>query len=75
MSADAADIVMPSYLGGARAIQSALVDAQLNVDDIDYINAHGTGTLANDSTETRAIHRTQRSIAFQPIPMRRGATS
>ena len=56
MSADAGDIVMPSDAGAARAISSALRDAQLNPDDIDYINAHGTATPANDPTETRAIH-------------------
>jgi nodulation protein E len=56
MSADAGDIVMPSDVGAARAITAALRDAQLNADDIDYINAHGTATLANDPTETRAIH-------------------
>ena len=57
MSADAGDIVMPSDVGGARAITAALQDAQLNVSDVDYINAHGTATAANDPTETRAIHR------------------
>lgn len=56
MSADAGDIVMPSADGAARAIRAALADAQLNADDIDYINAHGTATQANDATETRAIH-------------------
>lgn len=57
MSADAGDIVMPSDLGAARAIQAALADAQLNANDIDHINAHGTGTPANDPTETHAIHQ------------------
>ncbi|MGH8184592.1 MAG: beta-ketoacyl-[acyl-carrier-protein] synthase family protein [Rhodanobacteraceae bacterium] len=56
MSADAGDIVMPSDVGAARAINAALRDAQLNPGDIDYINAHGTATPANDPTETRAIH-------------------
>ncbi len=57
MSADAGDIVLPSDLGAARAMDAALKDAALNPADIDYINAHGTGTPANDPTETRAIHR------------------
>jgi nodulation protein E len=57
MSADAGDIVMPSEAGGARAISDALRDAQLNIDDIGYINAHGTATPANDPTETKAIRR------------------
>jgi nodulation protein E len=56
MSADAGDIVMPSDLGAARAIRAALSDAGINAGDVDYINAHGTGTPANDPTETRAIH-------------------
>lgn len=56
MSADAGDIVMPSDMGAARAITAALRDAQLDPGDIDYINAHGTATPANDPTETRAIH-------------------
>jgi nodulation protein E len=55
MSADAADIVMPSDVGAARAITATLRDAQLSAQDIDYINAHGTATPANDPTETRAI--------------------
>ena len=57
MSADAGDIVFPSETGAASAIQRALDHAQLAADAIDYINAHGTGTPANDTTETRAIRR------------------
>ncbi|HEY6984640.1 MAG TPA: beta-ketoacyl-[acyl-carrier-protein] synthase family protein [Rhodanobacteraceae bacterium] len=58
MSADAGDIVFPSEAGAALAMQRALTDAQLAPDDFDYINAHGTGTPANDPTESRAIRRT-----------------
>jgi len=57
MSADAGDIVFPSETGAASAIRRALDDARLAADAIDYINAHGTGTPANDTTETRAIRR------------------
>lgn len=55
MSADAADIVMPDASGAARAMLAALVQARLAPQDVDYINAHGTGTVANDATETKAI--------------------
>ncbi len=57
MSADASDIVAPSADGAARAIGMALREAALNPEDVGYINAHGTGTPANDPTETRAIRQ------------------
>ena len=55
MSADAGHITQPSAGGAARAMRAALRDAALEPDAIAYINAHGTATLANDSTETAAI--------------------
>jgi nodulation protein E len=55
MSSDAADIVMPSKQGASRAIAGALEDAGLNREDVGYINAHGTGTAANDKTECSAV--------------------
>ncbi len=45
----------PGGTGGAAAINLALEDACLEIDKIDYINAHGTSTSANDSNETSAI--------------------
>ncbi|WP_119462464.1 beta-ketoacyl-[acyl-carrier-protein] synthase family protein [Rhodospirillaceae bacterium SYSU D60014] len=57
MSADAGDLVQPSAAGAARAIVGALKDAELPTDRIDYVNAHGTGTVANDATETQALLR------------------
>jgi nodulation protein E len=57
MSADAADITAPDADGAARAMNAALKDAKAVPADIDYINAHGTGTTANDRTETIAIRK------------------
>lgn len=55
MSSDAADIVMPSKQGAARAMAGALADARVHGDQVGYINAHGTGTAANDKTECAAV--------------------
>ncbi|MGI3171453.1 beta-ketoacyl-[acyl-carrier-protein] synthase family protein [Pseudooceanicola sp. C21-150M6] len=55
MSSDASDIVMPSKQGAARAITGAMKDAGINPDEVGYINAHGTGTAANDKTECAAV--------------------
>ena len=57
LTADAGDIVFPSEEGAAGALAMALQDGGLAPEDVDYINAHGTGTTANDVTETRAIRR------------------
>lgn len=55
MSSDASDIVMPSKQGAARAIRGAVQDARVPFEKIGYINAHGTGTAANDKTECSAV--------------------
>lgn len=55
MTSDASDIVMPSKSGAARAMAGALSDAGINPDEVGYINAHGTGTAANDKTECAAV--------------------
>lgn len=55
MTSDAADIVMPSKQGAARAIRGALKDARVDPTRVSYINAHGTGTAANDKTECAAV--------------------
>jgi nodulation protein E len=56
MSADAADLTAPDLGGMVRAMQAAFDDAKLAPADIQYVNAHGTGTAANDETETKALH-------------------
>jgi len=55
MTSDAADIVMPSKNGAARAMRGALADARIDLESVGYINAHGTGTAANDKTECAAV--------------------
>jgi nodulation protein E len=55
MTSDAADIVMPSKQGAARAIAGALRDGQIAPEAVGYINAHGTGTAANDKSECAAV--------------------
>jgi nodulation protein E len=55
MSSDASHITQPLAEGAARAIRGALKDAGIALEDIGYINAHGTGTEANDKMECAAI--------------------
>ena len=55
MTSDASDIVTPNRQGAVRAMRGALRDAGLPPEAIGYINAHGTGTTANDRTECAAV--------------------
>lgn len=55
-TSDAGHITDPSADGATRAMRIALSDARLAPRNVGYINAHGTGTRANDATETSAIH-------------------
>ncbi len=55
LSSDASHITQPSIDGPARAVKMALAEARVNPEEVDYINAHGTGTRINDVTETRVI--------------------
>ena len=55
MSADAYHITQPKPEGAAQAMKAALEDGELRAEMVGYINAHGTGTQANDSSETSAI--------------------
>jgi nodulation protein E len=57
MSSDAYHITQPSVEGPVKAMQWALTDAGLTPEAVDYINAHGTGTTANDATESAAIRK------------------
>jgi nodulation protein E len=65
MSSDAGHLTAPSADGAARAMTAALRDAVMESADVGYINAHGTGTPANDATETRAI----RTVFAAPPPV------
>lgn len=56
-TSDAGDIVLPAVAGAAGAIAACLKDAGLAPSEVDYVNAHGTGTSANDATETKALHQ------------------
>ena len=58
----------PGGVGGAAAMRLALEDGGLSADSIDYVNAHGTSTPANDSNETAAIKSALGSRAHQ-IPV------
>ena len=55
MSADAHDITAPSADGAARAMHAALHDAGAAAHEVDYVNAHGTGTRLNDRCEAQAL--------------------
>ncbi|MFM1811324.1 MAG: 3-oxoacyl-[acyl-carrier-protein] synthase [Cyanobacteriota bacterium] len=70
MTCDAHHITAPSPggVGGAEAIRLALADGRLTPEDVDYINAHGTSTPANDSNETSAIKSALGERAYQ-IPV------
>jgi nodulation protein E len=57
MSSDARDLTTPDVSGAARAVAGAVKDAELNPDQVDYINAHGTGTRINDLTETAVVKK------------------
>lgn len=70
MSGDAYHITSPdeNAEGASSTIRNALKDAQLTIDQIDYINAHGTSTKMNDLNETRAIKRVFEQQAYK-IPV------
>lgn len=55
MTADGADLTAPDASSTARAISAALDDAGLDAGAVDYVAAHGTGTVLNDKTETTSL--------------------
>jgi nodulation protein E len=57
MSSDASHITKPNQKGAEQAMRLALKDAAITPEKIDYINAHGTGTVANDVMEAAAINQ------------------
>jgi 3-oxoacyl-[acyl-carrier-protein] synthase II len=65
---DPGHITKPSVEGQAQAMSLALDDAGLTPGDIDYVNAHGTGTALNDVTETRALKKVLGDRAYK-IPV------
>jgi beta-ketoacyl-acyl-carrier-protein synthase II len=61
--------------GAVKAIKNALRNARVDLDDVEYINAHGTGTLLNDVSETRAIKQVFGSRAYElPISATKSMT-
>lgn len=74
-SCDAYHVTAPRSEGQIQAIQAALDDAKLTSNDIQYINAHGTGTLLNDVTETQTIKAVFGSKAYDiPITAQKAMT-
>lgn len=66
---------VPGGAGATRAMSKALESAEVKTEDVDYINAHGTGTGANDSTETAAIKTLFGPTAYQvPISSTKSMT-
>ncbi|WP_419419878.1 beta-ketoacyl-[acyl-carrier-protein] synthase family protein [Legionella sp. D16C41] len=74
-SCDAYHITAPSSPGQIRAIHSALDDGRLSINDVQYINAHGTGTQLNDLTETQTIKEVFGQRAYEiPVTAQKSMT-
>lgn len=74
-SCDAFHVTAPNSQGQSRAINAALSDARLSINDVHYINAHGTGTQLNDSTETETIKSVFGKKAYEiPITAQKAMT-
>jgi 3-oxoacyl-[acyl-carrier-protein] synthase II len=70
-TADAYHLTAPEPSGGpaARAIELALADAGMEVEEVDYVNAHGTSTPLNDAAETAALKRALGEARAKRIPV------
>lgn len=74
-SCDAHHVTAPCSEGQARAIQQAMDEAKVSPTDVQYINAHGTGTQLNDSTETQTIKSVFGEYAYElPITAQKALT-
>jgi 3-oxoacyl-[acyl-carrier-protein] synthase II len=76
-TADAFHITAPSEDGGggARAILNAMMSAGVNIDEVNYINAHGTATVLNDISETKAVKLALKEHAYRtPISSTKSMT-
>lgn len=74
-SCDAYHVTAPDSRGQIRAIQAAMDDARLSANDVQYINAHGTGTALNDITETETIKAVFGERAYEiPITAQKAMT-
>jgi 3-oxoacyl-[acyl-carrier-protein] synthase II len=67
MSADAGHMTAPSMDGPRRAMLNALHNAQVNADEVDYLNAHGTSTPLGDLNETNAIKAALGEHAYRVV--------
>jgi len=67
MSSDAHHLTQPAVQGPERAMRWALEDAGIGAAQVDYINAHGTGTPANDVMEAEAVHKVFRGDDKVPL--------
>ncbi len=77
MSSDGGHIAQPDETGvsASAAMRSCMADAAINPDDLDYINAHGTGTNLGDLAETRAIKQVFGERAYKvPVSSTKSAT-
>jgi 3-oxoacyl-[acyl-carrier-protein] synthase II len=74
-SCDAHHLTAPNSQGQIKAVQAALDDARLNANDVQYVSAHGTATMLNDSTETSTIKSVFGERAYQiPVTAQKAMT-